>query len=93
MGRASFKLGAEIEVKTDLSLGMMRLPPSRHRKYPYWNYKRVSTAEHIYVDEDDKVFQEIIKKMSPYLRKEPTEESILTLDVCPSSPSGSTAWD
>jgi hypothetical protein len=79
MGRASFKLGAEIEIKTDLSLGMMHLPPSRHRKYPYWNYKRVSTAEQIYVDEDDKVFQEIIKKMSPYLRKEPTEESILTL--------------
>ncbi|MGA9155008.1 MAG: hypothetical protein WBZ36_30865, partial [Candidatus Nitrosopolaris sp.] len=91
MGRASFKLGAEIEVKTDLSLGMMHLPPSRHRKYPYWNYKRVSTADQIYVDEDDKVFQEIIKKMSPYLRKEPTEESILTLDVYPSSPSGSSA--
>ncbi|MGC2571971.1 MAG: hypothetical protein WA364_10715, partial [Candidatus Nitrosopolaris sp.] len=63
---------------------------SKHRKYPYWNYKRVSTAEKIYVDEDDKVFQEIIKKMSPYLRKEPTEESILTLDAYPSS-SGSTA--
>src|SRR5215469_18260123 len=35
MGRVCFKLGAEIEVKTDLSLGMMHLPPSRHRKYPY----------------------------------------------------------
>lgn len=57
MGRASFKLGAEIEIKTDLSLGMM------HRKHPYWKYERVSTAEQIYVDEDDKVFQEIIKKM------------------------------
>ena len=45
MGRANFKLGAEIEIKTDLSLGMMHLPPSRHRKYPYWNYERVSTAE------------------------------------------------
>jgi hypothetical protein len=91
MGRASFKLGAEIEIKTDLSLGMMHLPPSRHRKYPYWNYERVSTAEQIYVDEDDKAFQEIIRKMSPYLRKEPTEENILTLDAYPSSPSGSTA--
>ena len=79
MGRSSFKLGAEIEIKTDMSLGMMHLPPSRHRRYPYWKCKRVSTAELIYVDEDDKVFQEIIKKMSQYLRKEPTEESILTL--------------
>ena len=34
MGRACFKLGAEIEIKTDLSLGTMHLPPSRHRKYP-----------------------------------------------------------
>ena len=42
MGRASFKLGAEIEIKTDLSLGTMHLPTSRHRKYPYWNYRRVS---------------------------------------------------
>jgi hypothetical protein len=90
MGRASFKLGAEIEVKTDLSLGMMHLPPSRHRKYPYWNYKHVSTAERIYVDEDDKVFQEILKRMSPYLRKEPTEENVLTLDAYPSHPGGST---
>jgi hypothetical protein len=81
MGRASFKLDAEIEIKTDLSLGTMHLPPSRHRKYPYWNYKRVSTAEQIYVDEDDKVFQDIIKRMSPYLRKEPTEENVLTLDA------------
>jgi hypothetical protein len=89
MGRSSFKPGAEIEIKTDLSLGLMHLPPSRHRRYPYWNYKRVSTAEHIYVDEDDKVFQEIIKRMSPYLRKEPTEENILTLDAYPSHLSGS----
>jgi hypothetical protein len=89
MGRASFKLGAEIEIKTDLSLGMMHLPPSRHRKYPYWNYERVSTAEQIYVDEDDKVFQEIIRKTSPYLRKEPTEENILTLDAYPPHLGGS----
>jgi hypothetical protein len=89
MGRSSFKPGAEIEIKTDLSLGLMHLPPSRHRRYPYWNYKGVSTAEHIYVDEDDKVFQEIIKRMSPYLRKEPTEENILTLDAYPSHLSGS----
>lgn len=79
IGRASFKLGAEIEVKTDISLGTMHLPPSRHRKYPYWNYKQVGTAENIYVDEDDNVFQQIIQAMSPYLRKEPTEENILTL--------------
>jgi hypothetical protein len=91
MGRACFKLGAEIEIKTDLSLGMMHLPPSRHRRYPYWNYKRFGTAEQIYVDEDDKVFQEIIKRMSPYLRKEPTEESLLTLDAFPSQPGGSNA--
>jgi hypothetical protein len=89
MGRASFKLGAEIEIKTDLSLGMMHLPPSRHRKYPYWNYERVSTAEQIHVDEDDRVFQEIIRKMSPYLRKKPTEENILTLDAYPPNPGGS----
>jgi hypothetical protein len=89
MGRSSFKLGAEIEIKTDLSLGMMHLPPSRHRRYPYWNYKRVSTAEQVYVDEDDKVFQEIIKRMSTYLRKEPTEENILTLDTYPSHLGGS----
>jgi hypothetical protein len=88
MGRTSFKLGAEIEIKTDLSLGMMHLPPSRHRRYPYWKYERVSTAEQIYVDEDDKVFQEIVKRMSPYLRKEPTEENVLTLDAYPSHPGG-----
>ena len=91
MGRASFKLGAEIEVKTDLSLGMIHLPPSRHRKYPYWNYKHVSTAEQIYVDEDDKVFQEIIRRMSPHLRNEPTEENVLTLDTFPSHLSASKA--
>ena len=89
MGRASFKLGAEIEIKTDLSLGTMHLPPSRHRKYPYWNYKRVSTSEQIYVDQDDKVFQEIIRRMSPYLRKEPTEENVLTLDAFSSHTGGS----
>ena len=61
LSRANFKLGAEIEVKTDLALGTMHLPPSRHRKYPYWNYKRISTAENIYVDEEDKVFQQISK--------------------------------
>jgi hypothetical protein len=84
MGRASFKLGAEIEIKTDLSLGMMHLPPSRHRKHPYWNYKRVSIAEQIYIDEDDKVFQQIITAMSEYVRKEPTEDNVLTLDMYPS---------
>ena len=56
MGRASFKLDAEIEIKTDLSLGTMHFSLSRHRKYPYWNYKRVNAVEQIYVDEDDKVF-------------------------------------
>ena len=90
MGRTSFKQGAEIEIKTDLSLGTMHLPPSRHRKYPYWKYERVSTAEQIYIDEDDKVFQEIVKRMSPYLRKEPTEENMLTLDAYPSHSGGST---
>ncbi|HEY7080148.1 MAG TPA: hypothetical protein VH500_10630 [Nitrososphaeraceae archaeon] len=84
MGRASFKLGAEIEIKTDLSLGTMHLPTSRHRKYPYWNYTRVSTAEQIYIDEDDTIFQKIIYAMSDYLRKEPTEDNILTLDTYPS---------
>jgi hypothetical protein len=83
MGRANFKLGAEIEVKTDLSQGMMHLPPSRHRKYPYWNYKRISTAENIYADEEDEVFQQILKAMSRYLRKEPTEDNVLTLDAYP----------
>ena len=33
IGSASFKLGAEIEIKTDMSLGTMHLPPSRHRNY------------------------------------------------------------
>ena len=88
IGPASFKLGAEIEVKTDLSLGTMHLPPSRHRKYPYWNYKQDGTAENIYVDEDDTVFQQIIKAMSPYFRKEPTEENILALDAYPPQASG-----
>jgi hypothetical protein len=88
LGPANFKLGAEIEVKTDLSLGMMHLPPSRHRSYPYWNYTRVSKAEKIYVDEDDTVFQKIIKAMTPYLRKEPTEENILTLDAYAPSADG-----
>jgi hypothetical protein len=81
LGPANFKLGAEIEVKTDLSLGMMHLPPSRHRSYPYWNYLRVSTAETIYTDEEDTIFQQLMKLMSPYLRKEPTEENILSLDA------------
>ena len=84
MGRASFKLNAEIEIKTDLSLGTMHLPNSRHRKYPYWNYRRVSTAEQIYIDEEDTIFQKIINAMSDYLRKEPTEDNILTLDAYPS---------
>jgi hypothetical protein len=84
MGRASFNLGAEIEIKTDLSLGTMHLPTSRHRKYPYWNYRRVSLAEQIYIDEDDTIFQKIINAMSDYLRKEPTEDNILTLDTYPS---------
>ena len=84
MGRASFKLNAEIEIKTDLSLGTMHLPTSRHRKYPYWNYRRVSTAEQIYIDEEDTIFQKIINAMSDYLRKEPTEDNILTLDAYPS---------
>jgi hypothetical protein len=81
MGPISFKEGAEIEIKTDLSLGTMHLPPSRHRKYPYWNYKRVSIAEQIYVDEDDTVFQKIMSAMSEYIRKEPTEDNILSLDL------------
>jgi hypothetical protein len=84
MGRSSFKLGAEIEIKTDMSLGTVHLPPSRHRKYPYWNYKRVSIVEQIYIDEDDKVFQQIIPAMSDHLRNEPTEDNILTLDIYPS---------
>lgn len=70
----------------------MHLPPSRHQ-YPYWNYKRDSTAERIHVDEDDKVFQEMIKRMSPYLRKEPTEENVLTLDSFPSHTGGSNISD
>lgn len=89
LSRANFKLGAEIEVKTDLALGTMHLPPSRHRKYPYWNYKRISTAENIYVDEEDEVFQQILKAMSPYLRKEQTEDNVLTLDEYPPQSSGS----
>lgn len=83
IGSASFKLGAEIEIKTDMSLGMMHLPPSRHRSYPYWNYTRISSAERIYVDEDDTVFQQIIKVMSEYMRKGPTEENVLTIDAYP----------
>lgn len=59
----------------------MHLPNSRHRKYPYWNYWRVSTAERIYVDEEDTVFQKIMNAMSDYIRKEPTEDNALTLDV------------
>lgn len=62
----------------------MHLPPSRHRKYPYWNYQRVSTVEQIYVDEEDSVFQKIINTMSAYLRKEPLEDTILALDAYPS---------
>jgi hypothetical protein len=81
LGPANFKLGAEIEVKTDISLGTMHLPPGRHRSYPYWNYTRISTAEKIYVDEEDTVFQKIIKGMSGFLRKEPTEENTLSLDA------------
>ena len=81
LGPANFKLGAEIEVKTDMSLGTMHLPPSRHRSYPYWNYTRVSTAEKIHVDEEDAVFQKIIKGMSGLLRKGPTEENTLSLDA------------
>jgi hypothetical protein len=61
LGPRNFKLGTEIEVKTDLSLGGMHLPPSRHRRHPYWNYTRVSTAEKVYVDEEDAVFPKIIK--------------------------------
>jgi hypothetical protein len=61
LGRGNFKLGTEIEVKTDMSLGIMDLPPSTHRRHPYWNYTRVSTAENIYVDEEDAVFQKVIK--------------------------------
>jgi hypothetical protein len=41
----------------------------------------VGTAESIYIDEEDTVYQEIIRAMSGYLRKEPTEENILTLDA------------
>lgn len=88
LGPANFKLGAEMEVKTDMSLGTMHLPPSRHRSYPYWNYSRVSTVEKIYIDEDDTVFQQIMKAMSSYLRNEPTEENILTLDTYASAPNG-----
>jgi hypothetical protein len=83
IGSASFKLGAEIEIKTDMSLGTMHLPPSRHRSYPYWNYTRISTAERIYVDEDDTVFQQIIKVMTEYMRKRPTEENVVTMDAYP----------
>jgi hypothetical protein len=61
LGPGNFKLGAEIEVKTDMSFGIMDLPPSTHRRYPYWNYTRISTAENIYVDEQDAVFQKVIK--------------------------------
>ena len=41
----------------------------------------VGTAESIYIDEEDTVYQGIIRAMSGYLRKEPTEENILTLDA------------
>jgi len=61
LGPGNFKLGTEIEVKTDMSLGSMHLPPSAHRRHPYCNYTRVSTAENIYVDEEDAVFQKVIK--------------------------------
>ena len=81
LGSANFKFGAEIEIKTDMSLGTMHLPPSRHRRYPYWTYPRVSTAEKIYVDDEDTIFQQIIKAISEYLRKEQIEENILPLDA------------
>src|SRR5437870_346517 len=84
LGHSNFKLGAEMEVKTDMSLGTMHLPPSRHRSYPYWHYTRVSIAENIYVDEDDTLYQQILKAMSPYLRKEPIEDNFLKLDAYPS---------
>jgi hypothetical protein len=57
------KLGTEIEVKTDRSLGSMHLPPSSHRRHPYWNYKRVSTVEKIYIDEEDSIFQKVIERL------------------------------
>ena len=81
LGYNNFVKGAEIEVKTDMSLGTMHLPPSRHRSYPYWNYAQIGTAKSIYIDEDDTVYQEIIRAMSAYLRKEPIEERIITLDA------------
>jgi hypothetical protein len=81
LGYSNFAKGAEIEVKTDMSLGTIHLPPSRHRSYPYWNYIQIGTAKSIYIDEEDTVYQEIIQAMSGYLRKEPTEENILTLDA------------
>jgi hypothetical protein len=61
LGLGNFKLGTEIEVKTDMSLGSMHLPPSRHRRHSYWNYTRVSTAENIYIDEEDAIFPKIMK--------------------------------
>src|SRR5437899_9653865 len=67
-----------------MSLGTMHLPPSRHRSYSYWHYTRVSIAENIYVDEDDTLYQQILKAMSPYLRKEPIEDNFLKLDAYPS---------
>jgi hypothetical protein len=81
LGQINFVKGAEIEVKTDMSLGTMHLPPSRHRSYPYWNYAQIGTTKSIYIDEEDTVYQEIIQAMSGYLRKKPTEENILTLDA------------
>jgi hypothetical protein len=41
------------------------------------------------VDEDDTVFQQIIKAMSEHFRKEPTEENPLTLEAYPPSSSSS----
>ena len=93
LGSANFTCGAEIEIKTDISLGTMHLPPSLHRKYPYWTYSKVSAAEKIYVDEEDTIFQQIIKAMSEYLRKEQIEENILPLDAyaTPSNNGGSSS--
>ena len=53
LGQSNFVKGAEIEVKTDMSLGTIHLPPSRHRSYPYWNYTQIGTTKSIYIDEED----------------------------------------
>jgi hypothetical protein len=70
-----FKLGLEIEIKADMSLGTMTLPTSVHRKYQSYVYQHLGLTDKVLIDEDDSVYKKIMQLMSDCIRSRLNSEA------------------